>query len=328
MRGTKHIVFCLLLIIPMSVQTLYAQSTRTVEQEQQFLYYFYEAQRLIQAQDLETAWEVMQFCHELNPDDATVNNYMGCFLEAMQRAPEALPYFKQAYLIAPNEYWYRYTLMLLQSEDKKQHKAAIHILENVAQDNPKDADVREMLQKAYAVEGEYKKALLLQDKLDSINGYDAMSAMQRYRLNVLMHNVKQAVAEVERYLDLDPDNYQFQVFRMQLYEQTRQPAEKMVQAYASVLRLDPRNLMIINNLAWCLCITGGDLDYAEQLSRSTIMREPSNPIFLDTYAWIMYQKGDYETAWFYIQRAAEHADAQTDKEIQSHYKAIRKKQKQ
>lgn len=319
----KYIVFSILLLLATGVQTVYAQMS--VEQEQQFLYYFYEAQRLIQAEDLDKAWEVVQFCQELNPNDATVNNYMGCFLEAMHQ--DALPYFRRAYQLAPDEYWYRYALMLLQTEQKPQQKEAIRLMEGVAAHNKQDADVREMLQKAYIVTGAYKKALAMQEQLDSINGYDAMSAMQRYRLNVLMHNNKQAIAEIERYLDLDPDNGQFQVFRLQLYEQTRQPAAKMVEAYSAVLRFEPRNPMLMNNLAWSLCISGGDLDRAEQLSRMTIMSDPSNPVYLDTYAWIMYHKGDYETAWFYIQRAMEHADAETDKEIRSHYKAIQKKQK-
>ena len=321
----KYIVFSILLLLATGVQTLYAQMS--VEQEQQFLYYFYEAQRLIQAEDLDKAWEVVQFCQELNPNDATTNNYMGCFLEAMHREQDALPYFRRAYQLAPDEYWYRYALMLLQTEQKPQQKEAIRLMEGVAAHNKQDADVREMLQKAYIVTGAYKKALAMQEQLDSINGYDAMSAMQRYRLNVLMHNNKQAIAEIERYLDLDPDNGQFQVFRLQLYEQTRQPAAKMVEAYSAVLRFEPRNPMLMNNLAWSLCISGGDLDRAEQLSRMTIMSDPSNPVYLDTYAWIMYHKGDYETAWFYIQRAMEHADAETDKEILSHYKAIQKKQK-
>ena len=55
------------------------------------------------------------------------------------------------------------------------------------------------------------------------------------------------------------------------------------------------------------------------------MAEPSNSIFLDTYAWILYKKGDYEGAWFYIQRAKEHATEETDKEIEKHWKAIKRK---
>ena len=216
---------------------------------------------------------------------------------------------------------------MLQSDDKKKEKEAIRNLEFVAQKAPQDADVRDLLQRAYAVSGNYKKALQIQDELDAINGYDAMSAMQRYRLNVLMHKMKQAIAEVERYLETDPDNAQFQVFRLQLYEETHQPAEKMVEAYGAVLRLEPRNLMLMNNLAWSLCVSGGDLERAEQLSRVTIMTDPTNAIYLDTYAWIMYHKGEYEAALFYIQRAIENADNKADKELNTHYKAIQKKQK-
>jgi Tfp pilus assembly protein PilF len=154
-----------------------------------------------------------------------------------------------------------------------------------------------------------------------------MSAMQRYRLNAMMKDNEQAVYEVERYLEEDPDNMQFQMFRAQLYEQTKQPPHKMAEAYSALLRFEPRNLMIMNNLAWALCLAQEDLKRAEQLSRTTIMAAPSNPVYLDTYAWIMYTMGDYETALFYIQRAKDNANEETAKEIDEHLKAIQKKLK-
>jgi Tfp pilus assembly protein PilF len=184
-----------------------------------------------------------------------------------------------------------------------------------------------MLQQAYIHVKDYKRALGVQDCLDSIVGYTSMSAMQRYRLNAMMKNSKQAIYEVERFLEEEPDNMQFQVFRAQLYEETHQPSEKMIVAYTALLRFDPRNLMLQNNLAWHLCISRHDLQRAEQLSRTTIMSEPSNPIYLDTYAWIMYMMGEYETAYFYIQRAMEYANQQTIKEVTEHRKAILKKLK-
>ena len=112
---------------------------------------------------------------------------------------------------------------------------------------------------------------------------------------------------------------------MQLYEQTQQPPIKMIAAYEAILKMDPRNIVVMNNLAWNLCISGGDLNRAEQLSRITIMREPSNPIYLDTYGWIMYNMGDCESAKFYIKRAIENSTENINKEIMSHYKTIEKK---
>ena len=297
----------------------------SVEEEQQFLYYFYEAERLIQLQQIEQAKPVVEFCYALNPNDATINNYMGLYAQAEEQTDAMAMYFRRAYELNPQEYWYNHHVLLLQSDDKKIQQKAVKQMAELAKKDTKNAELHGVLQKAYIVLKQYRQALEVQDRLDSINGYDAMSAMQRYRLNAMMKNNKQAIYEIERYLDIDPDNYQFQVFRMQLYEQTHQPPEKMVPTYEAVLRMDSRNIVVMNNLAWNLCLLGRNLMQAEELSRITIMREPSNPIYLDTYGWIMYQLGDCQSALFYLERAIENSGEKVEKEIETHYKEVKKK---
>lgn len=299
--------------------------TLTKEQEQQFLYYYYEANRLILLQETEKARPIMEFCYLLNPNDANINNYLGYYAKEDGNIPEMIAYFKKAYELAPSDYWYNYNVLLLQTEIKNKQLEAINNLKAVAKANKRDEDVHAVLQKAYISLNLLPEALKVQDALDSIHGYNEQSAIQRYRLNTMMGKNKQAILEIERYLKEEPENYQFHVFRLQLYEQTKQPADKLIEAYESVLRFDNRNMMWLNNLAWNICISGGDLNKAEELSRTTIMAEPSNSIFLDTYAWILYKKGDYEGAWFYIQRAKEHTTEETDKEIEKHWKAIKRK---
>lgn len=299
--------------------------TLTKEQEQQFLYYYYEANRLILLQETEKARPIVEFCYLLNPNDANINNYLGYYAKEDGNIPEMIAYFKKAYELAPSDYWYNYNVLLLQTEIKDKQLEAINNLKAVAKANKRDEDVHAVLQKAYISLNLLPEALKVQDALDSIHGYNEQSAIQRYRLNTMMGKNKQAILEIERYLKEEPENYQFHVFRLQLYEQTKQPAAKLIEAYESVLRFDSRNMMWLNNLAWNICISGGDLNKAEELSRTTIMAEPSNSIFLDTYAWILYKKGDYEGAWFYIQRAKEHTTEETDKEIEKHWKAIKRK---
>lgn len=299
--------------------------TLTKEQEQQFLYYYYEANRLILLQETEKARPIVEFCYLLNPNDANINNYLGYYAKEDGNIPEMIAYFQKAYELAPSDYWYNYNVLLLQTEIKDKQLEAINNLKAVAKANKRDEDVHAVLQKAYISLNLLPEALKVQDALDSIHGYNEQSAIQRYRLNTMMGKNKQAILEIERYLKEEPENYQFHVFRLQLYEQTKQPAAKLIEAYESVLRFDSRNMMWLNNLAWNICISGGDLNKAEELSRTTIMAEPSNSIFLDTYAWILYKKGDYEGAWFYIQRAKEHTTEETDKEIEKHWKAIKRK---
>lgn len=301
--------------------------TLSIEQEQQFRYYFYEAERLIQLGQTHEAKPIIEFCYYLNPNNATINHYMGLYARENEDLVGMLAYFKKAYETSPSDYWYNYNILLLQTEIKENEQKAIANLQQVAKDNPLDEDVHVVLQKAYVSLKQYARALSLQDQLDSIVGYNEQSAMQRYRLNGMIGNTKQAIKEIERYLEIDPENYQFQAFRLQLYEQTKQPAEKLIAAYEAVLKYDGRNVMLMNNLAWNLCISGGDLNRAEELSRTTIMTEPTNSVFLDTYAWIMYKMGEYNAALFYIERAIQNQTEETSKEIYEHYKTIKRKHK-
>ena len=199
-------------------------------------------------QKIEEAKPIVTFCYELNPNDATTNNYMGLYAQAEENTQAMAYYFRRAYELNPKEYWYNHHVLQLKSEDKKTQQQAVKQLAALAKKDINNAELHEILQKAYIMLEQYRPALEIQDRLDSINGYDAMSAMQRYRLNAMMRNNEQAIREIERYLEMDPDNYQFQVFRMQLYEQTQQPPAKMIPAYEAVLRMDSRNILVMNKL--------------------------------------------------------------------------------
>ncbi|MDE6547770.1 MAG: tetratricopeptide repeat protein [Muribaculaceae bacterium] len=72
--------------------------------------------------------------------------------------------------------------------------------------------------------------------------------------------------------------------------------ERSTKEYDVVLVLNPENFTAINNYAYYLAIGGGNLDKAEELSRKTVEEQPDNATFLDTLAWILYLKGEYEEA--------------------------------
>lgn len=82
-----------------------------------------------------------------------------------------------------------------------------------------------------------------------------------------------------------------------------------VECYERAYALNPSNIVCANNLAYFLTITGGDLDRAERMSYSTIIEQPDNETFLDTYAWIKFKLKDYAKAKEYIDRALEADDA-------------------
>ncbi len=68
-------------------------------------------------------------------------------------------------------------------------------------------------------------------------------------------------------------------------------------AYDNALLLFPDNPLVLNNYAYFLSENGGDLEKAADMSERSLEGEnSSNPTYLDTYAWILYRKGDYAEA--------------------------------
>ena len=67
------------------------------------------------------------------------------------------------------------------------------------------------------------------------------------------------------------------------------------------------NLLCLNNYAYYLSQEGRNLEKAEEMSHITVDVEPDNPTYLDTYAWILFQMGQYEQARIYINETLRHA---------------------
>ena len=74
-------------------------------------------------------------------------------------------------------------------------------------------------------------------------------------------------------------------------------------AYDSALVYNPSKVSVLNNSAYYLSLENRDLDRAEEMSRVTITKEPDNSTYLDTYAWILFQKERYDEARHYMEQA-------------------------
>ncbi len=73
-------------------------------------------------------------------------------------------------------------------------------------------------------------------------------------------------------------------------------------AYDSCLVWKEDNIMCLNNYAYFLSLKGQHLDKAEQMSAITVRKEPKNPTYLDTYAWVLFKQKRYAEAKIYIEQ--------------------------
>ena len=84
---------------------------------------------------------------------------------------------------------------------------------------------------------------------------------------------------------------------------TQKQMKEAYAAYDSALVYNPSNIGALNNSAYYLSVERRDLDKAEEMSYKTVKAEPNNATYLDTYAWILFEKGNYAEARIYIDNA-------------------------
>lgn len=87
-----------------------------------------------------------------------------------------------------------------------------------------------------------------------------------------------------------------------IYHQRGQ-IEEAYAAFDSCLQWKEDNVECMNNYAYFISVDGGDLSCAEQMSYKTIKAQPTNSLYLDTYAWVLFQEKRYAEAQIYIEQA-------------------------
>lgn len=93
-------------------------------------------------------------------------------------------------------------------------------------------------------------------------------------------------------------------------------------AYDKSLSYKPNNLGVLNNYSYYLSLERKDLDKAEKMSSMTVKAEPSNPTYLDTYGWVLFEQGAYTMAKIYIENAVKYSEDKKEElsaEVLEHY---------
>jgi tetratricopeptide (TPR) repeat protein len=94
--------------------------------------------------------------------------------------------------------------------------------------------------------------------------------------------------------------------------------EKSDEAYEAALDFDPESDHVLNNYSYFLSLRKEKLDLALEMASKVVKRNPDNPTYLDTYAWVLYNMGRYEEARKNIERAIEN-DKDASGTLLEHY---------
>lgn len=213
--------------------------------------------------------------------------------------------------------------------------------------HPHEAKIHDLYSEYLIARKDYKRAAEQLGYVLDVQPTDAQMWRKLMIVNIMDENIPAAIAAGDKALEYNPDSldlYQYigpAYFQMKQYDRALEIYNKALtladstdvetrsdliggmgdvyfelgdtlrsfELYEESLRLNPLNTGIMNNYAYFLSLCGRDLDKAERLAAMAVKDMPQNSTFLDTYAWVFYQKKDYQMALFYIKSAIENDDS-------------------
>lgn len=219
---------------------------------------------------------------EQEPDEAQLPMLYSQYLLSKGMKKESLPVLRQVLEIEPTNTAAR--MMLLGEAVRKEDYADVTSLcESGIEANP------DMLEFYFYLAIAYNQA----ERTD-----DVITVCQKALTHVTDNSKKEVVSDFYSILG---DAYH-----------TRNLNKEAYAAYDSALVYNSSNIGALNNYAYYLSVERRDLDKAEEMSYRTVKAEPNNSTYLDTYAWILFEKGNYAEARLYIDDAMKNDGAKSD----------------
>jgi tetratricopeptide (TPR) repeat protein len=210
---------------------------------------------------------------EQDPDDSQLPMFYARYLVAKNMNDKALPVLRQVLDLEPDNSAARLTL-LGDAIRRQDTTAVIRLCETGVETNP---------------------------DMPEFYFYLAVGYVQAERTDDALAICRKAVTKVK------PDTKKevlsdFYTIMADAYH-TRNENTQAYAAYDSALVYNPANVGALNNYAYYLSLERKSLDKAEEMSYKTVKAEPNNATYLDTYAWILFEKGKYAEARIYIDNA-------------------------
>lgn len=97
--------------------------------------------------------------------------------------------------------------------------------------------------------------------------------------------------------------------------------EKSDKQYEELIKKYPNNPTFLNNFSYSLSERKIRLDYALQLAKKAVELSPNTATFEDTYAWVFFQKEDYQNAKLWLEKSLKNG-GNTSYEILLHYSQV------
>ena len=168
----------------------------------------------------------------------------------------------------------------------------------------------------YAAQGEFKEALEAYNSAKKI-GLSQVLVVKLYQVKLKL-NRQDAVAELEQWVEKNPSDVNVKKMIASDYL-GRGQYEKTLHLYNDVLRDNPDDYLVYNNLAW-VHLELGDIERGKAAAARAYELKEDDANVIDTYGWLLFKAGDDVKAESLLSQA--YALMPNSPDIQYHYAAV------
>ncbi len=203
-----------------------------------------------------------------------------------------------------------------------EHDSAIVVFKKVLAMKPRDYSRWEKLLSEYRGRQDADTLIKYSEKAMRLFPVKAII----WYFNAIGHSNKNefpaAVKSMKKAIELQPESDTDMLGNMygelgSIYHASKQD-DLSDQTFDKALKIIPNDPTLLNNYSYFLSERGKRLDDAAKMSQRSLDLMPGQATFLDTYGWIMYQKGDYQKAKEYIEKAIQMAGPAADATLFDH----------
>ncbi len=194
---------------------------------------------------------------------------------------------------------------VLAYEGEKNPRAAMNILAQVPTDNPNyDKSLSFRIQIALEIGDTAKAEALIREARERFPDKTEFVAIEA-GLKDKLGRTDEASQILQKALEARPDDVDL-LYRYGVSLEKLKRRDEAKAVMEKIVALDPKNPDALNYLGYSLAEEGKDLDKALTMIQTALEKEPDNPFFLDSLAWVFHKLNRSQEALAAIQRAISH----------------------
>ena len=192
--------------------------------------------------------------------------------------------------------------------DNQKYSEAAKVMTEAVEYFPEDFSVNLILGLSLSQNSKYEEAKPYLKKAVDLNPSD-ITALSAYGFTLnQLKEYDDAIQYLNKALSIKPDDVNLLGTLGLIYDSKKMWVE-CDSVYEKALSIDSTNALVNNNYAYSLSERGVKLDEALRMIKIAIKADSTNSSYLDTYGWVAYGLGDYQSAKVYVQKAIDKGGA-------------------